>query len=231
MGYFFKRMLKQLRSNIITGILVIFPLFITIFIIVKVFSWVDSALPGVFGAEWATGLGVLVILLIAYFTGILAKNYFGKRILAAGNKLISGIPILNKIYLGVQQIVDTVSLQNKRLFERVVLVEYPKANCYCIGFVTSEHNKEFSQKTGQNLIAVFIPTTPNPTSGFLLYYPESDVVDLNIPVEVAIKRVMSAGMLSDDQLIKPATGTGTGWNLMSLFRRTAKTETMFDPRD
>lgn len=231
-GNFITRVIKQLRTNIIAGVLLIFPLFISIFIIVKIFSWVDSALPGVFGAEWATGFGVFVILLISYFTGLLAKNFIGKKIIATGNAIIANIPILNKIYLGVQQIVDTIGLQNKKLFERVVLIEYPKQNCYSIGFVTCDRNGDFSKRVGQDLTAVFIPTTPNPTSGFLLYYPESELIDLNIPVEIAIKRVMSAGMLSDEQLAKrgAAVPSGEGWNWTSLFKSN-KPEKMFDPRD
>ncbi|MFP4164638.1 MAG: DUF502 domain-containing protein [Chitinispirillaceae bacterium] len=227
-----KNIFKQLRTNIIAGILLIFPLFISIFIIVKVFGWVDSALPGVFGVEWTTGFGAFIILLISYFTGLSAKNFFGKKIIATGNAVIANIPVLNKIYLSAQQIVDTIGLQNKKLFERVVLIEYPKENCYSVGFVTCDKNPDFSKRIGQDLTAVFIPTTPNPTSGFLLYYPESEITDLNIPVELGIKRVMSAGMLSDEQLAQKgaAVPKGEGWNWTKIFKR-SEMETMFDPRD
>lgn len=210
------KFLKQIRSNIIAGIFLFIPLLITLLILFKLFEWVDSALPNVLGVEWATGLGITVTLFIAYFLGILAKNYFGKKLIDTANAILSNIPLLNKIYLGVQQIVETVSLQNKKLFDRVVLVEYPKKDCYSIAFVTSNDNRDFSGKTGQDLIAVFVPTTPNPTSGFLIYYPKEDVIELEMPVEVAIKRVMSAGLLNGEQLFPSTPKT---WEWGKFFKR------------
>ncbi len=212
------KIIKQIRTNIIAGVFLIIPLLITLLIIFKLFEWVDSALPNVLGVQWATGLGVTATLFIAYFTGILAKNYFGKKLIDTANAIMCNIPVLNKIYLGVQQIVDTVSLQNKKLFDRVVLVQYPKENCYCIAFVTSNVNKDLSNKTGKKLIAVFIPTTPNPTSGFLLYYPQEEVIDLDMPVEVAIKRVMSAGLLNGEQILQKAS-VPKPWEWADFFKR------------
>ena len=214
-----KHVLKQLRSNIIAGILLIIPLLITLIIIIKLFVWVDSALPLVLGVEWAKGIGITVTLVIAYFAGLLAKNYFGKKIIDIGNAVMSNIPILNKIYLGVQQIVDALSLQNKKMFERVVLIEYPKDNCYTIAFVTSNKNADFAKKVGEDLVSVFIPTTPNPTSGFLLYYPEKDVINLDIPVEVAVKRIMSAGLLNGDHIQSQKASGAKSWNWVNLFKR------------
>jgi len=220
-----KKIFKQLRNNILTGVLLIIPLFVTFIIIAKLFLWVDSALPGVIGVEWAPGFGILAILVIAYFAGLAAKNYFGKKLIEIGNAIIGSIPILNKLYLAVQQIVDAFSLQNKKLFERAVLIEFPKANCFSIAFVTSENNQDFSTRIGQKMLAVFVPTTPNPTSGYLLYFPENDVIDLNIPVEAAIKLVMSAGMLSAEQIGKATAGSGNkkaslkDLNIGKLFKR------------
>ncbi|NLD99219.1 MAG: DUF502 domain-containing protein [Fibrobacter sp.] len=204
-GFFIKRLFKQIRTNIITGILLIIPLVLTTVIIVKLFQWIDSVLPQIIGVQWPHGLGALVILAVAYFAGLAAKNYFGKKMIDTFNRIIASIPGLNKIYLGIKQIVDAITVNNKKLFERAVLIEFPRPGSYAIGFVTCNQNAEFSAKTGHQVLAVFVPTTPNPTSGFLLYVPEIDCIDLNIPVETVIKLVMSGGILSaDHQGIDPA---------------------------
>ncbi|MDO5576644.1 MAG: DUF502 domain-containing protein [Fibrobacter sp.] len=228
-----KKFFKQIRTNIITGTLLIIPLFVTVIIMVKLFQWVDSALPGILGADWAPGIGILITLLIAYFGGLTAKNYFGKKFIDVGNAIISNIPILNKIYLSIQQIVDAVSRSKKTLFERAVLVEYPKENSYCIGFVTSTKNPDISKKAGKNLVAVFVPTTPNPTSGFLLYYPESEVIDLNIQVETAIKLIISGGILNAENpgKGKQTTASFKDGNWMKIFSRDPVKASTTDPRD
>lgn len=205
----FDKVIKQFTNNIIAGIFVILPVFITVFLIVKIFLWVDSSLPGILGMEWTTGFGILVLLASAYVAGLIAKNYVGKKIIATGNTMINKIPVVNKVYPAVQQIVEAINMQNKKLFERVVLVQFPKEKCYSIAFVTAEENPIFSEQLGKKLIAVYMITAPNPTSGFLLYYPEEDVICLDMPVDVAMKKIMSIGMLHDDQLIKEALNSGT----------------------
>jgi uncharacterized membrane protein len=228
------KLFKQMRSNIITGILLIIPLFVTVLIIVQLFQWIDSVLPGILGIQMPPGLGILISLIIAYFAGLTAKNYFGRKLIAIGNNIIAGIPFLNKIYLTIQQIVDMVSINKKQVFERAVLIEFPKENSYSIGFVTSEANTKFSLKVGQKLIAVFLPTTPNPTSGFLLYVAESEVVELNIPVESAIKLVVSAGLLGADQAMALKEGSTTikrGWKWTDLFTSKNAQGEVHDPRD
>lgn len=197
-----KRFAKQVRSNIIAGILLLIPLVLSIIILIKLFQWVDSVLPSIIGADWIPGLGVLVILAIAYSAGLTAKNFFGKKLINTGNAIIANIPILNKVYLAIQQIVDAATLSNKGLFERAVLIEFPRPGSFGLGFVTCDKNHEFSIKAGQKLVSVFVPTTPNPTSGFLLYIPENELIDLNLPVEAAIKLVVSGGILSVDDATK-----------------------------
>lgn len=221
---FLKRFAKQIRSNIIAGILLLIPLVLSIIILVKSFQWIDSVLPSIIGADWVPGLGILVILIVAYFAGVAAKNFFGKKLINTANAIIANIPVLNKVYLAIQQIVDAATLNKKNLFERAVLIEFPRPGCFGIGFVTSESNKEFSSKTGQEVVAVFIPTTPNPTSGFLIYAPEAELIDLNLPVEVAIKLVMSGGILSADDSNKQrqaAPSSVKEW--VGLFKRKRET--------
>jgi len=234
MAAFINKFIKQLRGNIITGVLLIIPLFVTILIIAQLFQWVDSALPGILGIEMPFGLGILITIILAYFAGLTAKNYFGKKFIAVGNSIIGSIPFLNKIYLTIQQIVEMVSSNKNQVFERAVLVEFPRPNSYCIAFVTSSANTTFSMKVNQKLIAVFLPTTPNPTSGFLLYIPESELIELDMPVEAAVKLVVSGGLLGADNAIAAAKAKGgvrKGGKWTDIFSRKNQGSTIFDPRD
>jgi uncharacterized membrane protein len=172
---------------------------------------------------------------MAYFVGLAAKNYFGNKLIQIGNAIVSNIPFVNKIYVGVQQILDAAVTHNKALFKRPVIIQYPKENCYSIAFVTSRTTGEVPEKLGRELLSLFVPTTPNPTSGYLLFLPESEVVDLDMSVETAIKLVMSAGMVNSDQLKKtqhlyaiPKSLKNWNW-LLNLRRR--RTSDVVDPRD
>ncbi|MCX7726593.1 MAG: DUF502 domain-containing protein [Chitinispirillaceae bacterium] len=229
-----KRYLKQFRTNMIAGALIIIPFAVTLFIVIQLFQWLDSALPKLFGIELAPGLGIVIILVIAYLAGVAAKNYFGKQLIALGNNIIASIPFLNKIFFSVQQIIDMVSLNKKQIFEKAVLVEFPKENSFTIGFITSHANTNFSLKVGCKLVAVFVPTTPNPTSGFLLYIDESKIIELNIPVEAAVKLVVSGGIIGADNAAKikssPYDKEG-GWKWTDLFKRKKPKNGLFDPRD
>jgi len=234
MASFVSKFFKQLRSNIITGGLLIIPLFVTVFIIVMLFQWIDSVLPRILHIQMPPGLGILITIIIAYFAGVTAKNYFGKKLIAVGNDVIGSIPFLNKIYLTLQQIVDMVSSNKNQVFERPVLVEFPRPNSYCIAFVTSSANNKLSMKVNQKLVAVFVPTTPNPTSGFLLYVPESDMINIDMPVEAAIKLVVSGGLLGADNAVSAIKSHNTvrkGWKWTDLFNRKNAEGAVSDPRD
>ena len=189
------RFFREIRRTVLAGILILIPLVLSVVILWRLFEWADKALPGTLGLRWPPFAGLFVSLLIVYLVGLAAKNWLGRKVIATGNAVIVSIPILNKLYLIIKQIVDTVTLDKKKLFERVVLLKYPHDNCYVIGFVTSEDNQQFSAKVGKNLMAVFVPNAPNPTTGFLFYVPEEELVTINIPVEYAFKLVVSAGVL------------------------------------
>lgn len=234
--WFFRRFLKQVRNNILTGIFLIIPLIGSVWIVVKLFMWADSALPGIFGQDWVLGAGLMVTLILAYIAGLATKNWLGRKIIATGNSIIVKVPILNKIYLVLKQIIDTVTADKKKLFERPVLCEFPKSGCYAIGFVTSEKNEVFSAKTAKNLKAVFMPTTPNPTTGFLMYVPEEELIPLDIPVETALKMIVSIGLISSDRIEEPPPlpDSPNHWNWMDIFKRKSQKGTaknLHDPRD
>ena len=199
--------LKQMRTKVVTGILVLLPVVTTGYVFFKFFVMVDSVLPNLvhalipaFPEKWLPGIGLVLLLLLSYFVGVAAKNYVGKVIIETGNALIARIPLLNKLYLGVQQILDAMVAQKKRAFERAVLVEYPKQDSWCVAFVTADTTGEIPRKTGRELVSLFVPTTPNPTSGFLLFVPRDQVIDLEMSTETAIKLVMSAGMISAENI-------------------------------
>jgi len=216
------RFLKKVRNTLITGIFIIIPIAGSLFIIAKLLQFVDGALPKIMGTHWFPGVGLFVTVGLIYCIGLLTKFWFGRKIIATGNSIISSIPFLNKIYLVLKQIIDTVTMDKKQMFNRTVLIEYPRKESYVIGFITSEHNALFSAKSGRKLLAVFIPTVPNPTSGFLLYIPEEDVVTLDISVEAGFKLIVSAGLIGTEKSPGSAEtfpGTSLGWKWTDIFKR------------
>jgi uncharacterized membrane protein len=233
--WFIKKFFKQVRNNILTGIFLIIPLIGSIWIIAKLFIWADSALPGILGQDWFIGTGLLVTLLLAYLTGLATKYWLGRKIIATGNSLIAKVPILNKIYLVLKQIIDTVTGDKKKLFERAVLIEFPRKGTYGLGFITSQKNEMVSTLTARNMVAVFMPTAPTPTQGFLLYVPEEDIIPLDMPGETAIKLIVSAGLLSNERLAQNETlpDSANHWNWLDIFKKKNKggARHMHDPRD
>ncbi|MBN2189351.1 MAG: DUF502 domain-containing protein [Chitinispirillaceae bacterium] len=223
----------QFRTNFIAGFFLLIPVAGSIFIFVKLFNWADKALPKALGMHWPPFTGLIVTVLIVYLVGLLAKNYFGRKIIAVGNAIITSIPLLNKIYLGIKQVIDTISVDKKKLFERAVLLEFPHPKSLIVGFVTSENNEQFSVKAGKKLIAVFVPTVPNPTTGFLLYLTEDSLITLDMPVESVLKLIVSVGLLGTGK-----TGNtqkypldGNHWNWTDIFKRKPGRDPYGNPRD
>ena len=143
---------------------------------------------------WSLVALVLAIFLIGT-VGLLARNYFGRKIIEWVDSALLHIPLLNKIYGATKQVNDAFSATNKTAFRTVVLVEFPHAGVHSIGFITSDQQEEVEAKTGQKVVCVFVPATPNPTSGFLLMVPEDKVIRLDMSVPDAIKYVISLGAI------------------------------------
>ena len=217
---FAKRFIRQFRNNFLAGSLLLIPVIGSVFIVWKLFDWSDKALPRTLGVHWPPFVGLLVSIFIVYVVGLAAKNYFGRQIIATGNAIIASIPLLNKIYLIIKQIIDTVTVDKKKLFERVVLLEFPRKDCFSVGFVTSENNEKFSARAGKKLVAVFIPNAPTPTTGFLLYVPEEELTTIDMPVETALKLVVSAGLLGTEKFSdqQKVLSDGKQWNWMDIFK-------------
>jgi uncharacterized membrane protein len=152
---------------------------------------------------WSLAALVLACVLIG-IVGLLARNYFGKKIIQLVDRLLLHVPLLNKIYGATKQVNDAFTSGSKTAFRTVVLVEFPRAGVYSIGFITSEHQPQVQAKTGEKMVCVFVPTTPNPTAGFLLFVPEEKVTKLEMSVAEGIKYVISLGAILPEYT--PASG-------------------------
>jgi uncharacterized membrane protein len=196
------RILKNIRSNIFYGIVLLVPVVASVFIIEKLFQWFDSwiylVVPDALSSRIIPGMGIVVLLAVTYILGAVARNYLGKRFLKLGNALLHKIPLFNKIYGLLRQIIDTFAGQKHNKLDKVVLVKFPNDTMYSLAFITSHSNVAVSQATGKNLISVFLPNAPNPTSGFLLYVSEDDVLSTDISIETAFKLIMSGGVVTPD---------------------------------
>lgn len=204
-----KKVITEFRDAIFRGALVIVPGAITIFAFLKIFEFADSFLPGFFKTilpnsdiNWIPGTGAILSLFILAGTGLLVRREVGKVLFGGFNALLARTPYLNKLFLAVQQILNSLKKNKNKLFEKAVLIQYPTDKSYCIGFLTGEGGEEISLALDrEKFYSVFIPTTPNPTSGFLLYLKDADIYPLNIPVETAIKIVMAAGTVDAKALL------------------------------
>ncbi len=145
------------------------------------------------------GLGILVVVLVIFVIGLLVKNYVGSRIMDFGERIVYQIPLVRPIYSAVKQLLVAIFTQTGEGFERVVLIQYPRQGIYALGFVTGVARGEVQEMTEQRVLNVFLPTTPNPTSGFYLLVPETDIIPLKISVEDAFKLIISGGLVSSQE--------------------------------
>lgn len=223
---------KNLRSYFVTGVFVLFPLVLSIYIIWKIFQFIDNVFPALTGIDLPVmGLGVGIFFLLILLVGMVAKNYAGKKIIEAGNSIIASIPVLNKVFIAVQQIMDVVLKPQKNFLGEVVLVEYPKEDSWAIGFVTSRETSEISDSIGETVLCVYVPTTPNPTSGFMLYVPEHKVKKVNLSTEIAIKAIVSAGLVSSAKSDIVTPQELNFGDVLRKWRNKKDRDAIFDPRD
>ena len=214
---FFGRLLARLRNSFLTGIVVIAPVGLTVWLIWTVVGWVDgfvwpfvpdsyqpTALVNRFlGLEGedrieinVRGVGVIVFLIFTILVGWIAKGIIGRSFISWGEGLVSRLPVVRSIYNGIKQLAETVFAQSQTSFEKACLVEYPRRGIWAIGFISTSTQGEVRQKShGDEMLSVFVPTTPNPTSGFLLFFPADDVIVLDMTIEDAAKLVISAGLV------------------------------------
>jgi uncharacterized membrane protein len=195
--------LTYFRRYFIAGVLVWVPLGITVLIIKLLVEFMDRSLlllpptwrPEALLGVHIPGLGIVLALLLVMITGVVAANLLGRRLVTAWESVLSRIPFVRNIYSAVKQLLQTVFSAGSRSFRRVLLVEYPRKGLWTICFQTGRSTDEILAKIDGKLITVFIPTTPNPTSGFVIMVSQHEVIELDMSIEDGLKLIMSLGMV------------------------------------
>ena len=191
-------MLKTMRNYFITGLIIFTPFIVTLYILWEAFIFLDSFVGNYIELIWGksiTGLGFLILLIFIFLIGILAKNFIGRSLLDISEGVVKRIPLARTIYNSTKEIINPFLSSKERIFSRCVLVEYPRKGVYALGFVTSESKGEVQGKTKERVINVFLATTPNPTSGVLIFAPEEQTIPLDMSVEDGMKLIISGGFV------------------------------------
>ena len=202
-------MLRSIRTAFITGLLILLPLGVTAFIIGIVldrignpaselfFNFIDQKIRGLPTVEIPLQLvSLLIVFLIITALGYFSRIFIGQLFLKFFERILTRLPLISQVYSTVKQLVDTFSQQKKAVFQEVVMIEYPRKGIYAIGFLTNQAKGEVQSLTGENLVNVFVPTTPNPTSGFLLMLPHEDVIPMQMSVADGMKTIISGGAVT-----------------------------------
>lgn len=213
-----------MRKYFITGLLILVPLAITLWVLNLIISTMDQSLlllperwqpKTVFGFN-IPGLGTILTLLIIFFTGLLTRNFIGKQVVHTWEKLLTRIPIVSSIYSSVKQVSDTLFSSSGNAFRKAVLVQYPRAGSWTIGFLTGVPGGDVKNHLVGEYVSIYVPTTPNPTSGFFLMVPKDEAIELDMTVDAALKYIVSMGVVAPENLtsasknlavLPPKTGT------------------------
>ncbi len=192
-----------MRKYLIAGLLVWMPLGITFLVVRAIVGFLDKILlllpqqyqPDNLLGIHIPGLGVVLAIVLVLATGMIVANLLGKRIVAAWESLLARIPLVRTLYAGVKQIMEAVLATDAKSFSKVILIEYPRKGLWGLAFMTSDDLGEVQAKAGRDLVSVFVPTTPNPTSGFVIMLPKEDVIELDMSVENGLKMIISMGVV------------------------------------
>lgn len=193
----------MLKRYLIAGLLIWLPLGVTVLVIRLLVNFMDKLLvfipvqyhPDTLLGFHIPGLGVVLAVLIVLITGMIVANFFGRQLVTAWESLLGRIPLVRTIYHSVKQVAVTLFSPQGKSFRKVLLIEYPRKGIYTLAFQTGDAVGEVQQKTGKEVINVFVPTTPNPTSGFFIMVPEVDVQELDMSIDEALKMIMSLGVI------------------------------------
>lgn len=204
----FERFRHHLRNKFLAGLLIILPTFVTLLMVRFSYGLFESlferpatfffqliGLPKLVTYHLPGIIGLLLLILVTYLTGIVVTNVIGKKTIYLGEKLLSKVPLVWSIYHASKQLLESISVSGKKTFRQVVLIEYPRKGIYTIGFLTSDVQGEVQVVTKQETVNIFVPTTPNPTSGLLIVVPKKDIIPLRMSIEEGIKVVVSGGMV------------------------------------
>ncbi|CAI8212428.1 Uncharacterised protein [marine metagenome] len=210
----------SLRSNFLTGLIIIAPISLTAWLMWSVVGWIDSRVWSIIPDTYQPhryvqtlyniqlndqvdirGVGLVVFLVFTLFVGWLGKGLVGRSLIRFGEGLVERMPVVRTVYGGVKQIAETVFNQTNNSFDKACLIEYPRKGIWAIGFIATKARGEIENYAPKDdhLVSIFIPTTPNPTSGFMLFLPSKDINELDMSVEEAAKLVISAGLVYPDE--------------------------------
>jgi uncharacterized membrane protein len=195
--------MKRLRRYLVAGLLVWIPIGVTIFVVRILIGLMDKSLvflPRDFRPEqWLgfaiPGLGIILTFLLLLFTGLFAANFVGRYMVALWESVLERIPVVRSIYSGAKNFAEIVLSDSSQSFKKVLLIEYPRKGIYTLAFQAGSQLGEVQERTGEDVVCTFVPTTPNPTSGFIVMVPKSEVIELDMEVDAAIKMVMSLGVV------------------------------------
>lgn len=211
---------RRLRRNFITGLIVIAPVGLTVWVLWSIFKYLDGLLGGplqqILGFR-IPGLGFLLLFVVVVLVGSLVRQAAGRQLLHWWNEALSKFPLTSRIYGAVSQVVQTVMGSKNRIFSRTVLIPYPTDDVWAVAFVTHESSAGMARLVGEPCVNVFVPTTPNPTSGFMLIVPLRKIRETDISVEDAMKLIISAGAVAPGE---PTLPKRRGLDLESLLRDT-----------
>ncbi|CAM5516394.1 DUF502 domain-containing protein [Eoetvoesiella caeni] len=193
--------MRFFKRYFITGLLIWIPLVITIWVIALLFNTLESVVPAFLSSQSLFGVGIpgfqlLLVLLVVFVSGLLGANFIGRTLVDRWEQLLGRIPLVRSIYNSVKQVSDTVLSPNGQAFREAVLVQYPRHGSWTIAFLTGAPSGEVAEKLAGDYVSVYVPTTPNPTSGFFLMMPRSDVQYLEMSVDAALKYIVSMGVVA-----------------------------------
>ncbi len=198
----------RLRNYFLTGIIVTAPIGITIYLAWAFVDYVDRTVTPLIPPEYnpetylkfsVPGLGMIVAVVVLTLIGFLTANFLGRSLIRIGERIVERMPVIRSIYGALKQIIETILAQSSTAFRQVVLVEYPRRGMWTLAFVSAEVRGEVAGRLNEKMISIYVPTTPNPTSGYLVFVPEADVKYLDMSVEEGMKLVISVGVIAGDE--------------------------------
>jgi uncharacterized membrane protein len=192
---------QRIRRDFFTGLAVVLPAVLTLYVVWTAIGFIDNRVmplvPAAYRPDDVIGVGLVIFLVFTTIVGALTKGIFGRTVILWGERIVDRMPVVRSIYNALKQIVDTVLSKQSKSFKQACLVEYPRKGVWAVAFISTEARGELLDKSGEaDLVSIFLPTTPNPTSGFLLFVPRRDIVPLDMSVEEAAKLIISAGLVS-----------------------------------
>jgi uncharacterized membrane protein len=203
------KLFQKLRRDFLTGLVVLIPIVLTVYLVWSVIAFIDKVIIPIIPPKYnpldlfeiyIPGLGVFLFLIVTTLIGSLASGFIGRQAINLGEKILSRTPIVNTVYNSIKQIIHAVFKPDGTNFKQPCLIEYPRKGIWAVAFISTETYGEIKKKINKgSLVTVFLPTTPNPTSGFMLFIPKDDIIILDMSVEDAAKLIISAGLVMPEK--------------------------------